>query len=157
MIDRYAIVAKYFYGMTRGVAKDKQRNFRKCSVSLVQNREIPAYYLQVLEELFAQKQILKNVVPCCSLCRTANLAKFYLSTDCDWDSSLVVFLLRLKDEMKNSEIKLDFTSLPPKLSNLLSFSCRNKTSDQQQNQNPELTLLKFILFPLSFFCRLRTI
>ncbi len=152
MIDRYDIVAKYFYGMTTSVAKDKQRNFGKCSVSLVKNREIPCLLFAGFWKNSSPQKA--NFEKCCSMLLTlqdCESCEIHLSTDCDWDSSLVVFLLRLKDEMKNSEIKLDFTNLPPKLSNLLSFSCRNKTSDQQQNQNPGADTFKIHSSPLVVF------
>ena len=137
MIDRYDIVAKNFNAMTTDLAKNKQRNFAKCSVSLVKNREAPCLLFAGIWKNFSPQKA--NFEKCCSLLLSLQQyesCEIHLSTDCDWDSSLVVFLLRLKNEMKDSEIKLDFTGLPPKLSNLLALSYRNKPSEHDQNEIP---------------------
>ena len=144
--------------MTRGVAKDKQRNFGKCSVSLVKNREIPCLLFAGFWKNSSPQRA--NFEKCCSLLLTlqdCESCEIHLSTDCDWDSSLVVFLLRLKNKMKDSEIKLDFTSLPLNypISSLFLSGTNPLISNRIKIQ--ELTLLKFILLPLSLFCRLRTI
>jgi len=137
MIDRYDIVAKNFYGMTTEIAKDKQRNLGNCSVSLVKNRETPCLLFAGFWKNSSPQKA--NFEKCCSLLLTlqeCQSCEIQLSTDCDWDSSLVVFLLRLKNEMKDSGIKLDFSALPPKLSNLLALSSRNKPPVLDQNQIP---------------------
>ena len=121
-------------------------------MSLVRNREIPCLLFAGLWKNSSPQKA--NFEKCCSLLLTlqdCESCEIHLSTDCDWDSSLVVFLLRLKDEMKDSEIKLDFTSLPSKLSNLLSHSYRNKPSDQQQNQNPGAATFKIHSSPVVVF------
>ena len=102
MIDRYDIVAKNFNAMTTDLAKDKQRNFVKCSVSLVKNSEAPCLLFAGIWKNFSPQKA--NFEKCCSLLLSLQeyeSCEIHLSTDCDWDSSLVVFLLRLKNEMKD--------------------------------------------------------
>ena len=127
--------------MTTDIAKDKERNSGKCSVSLVENRENPCLLFAGFWKNFSPQKA--NFEKCCSLLDCLNdceSCEVQLSTDCEWDSSLVVFLIRLQNERKDSGIKLDFSGLPHKLSNLLALSSGNKPTelDEKQISNPDI-------------------
>ena len=128
--------------MTTDIAKDKKRNSGICSVSLVVNSEKPCLLFAGFWKNFSPQKA--NFEKCCSLLHSLQDCEscgIQLSTDCEWDSSLVVFLLRLQDERKDSGIILDFSGLPLKLSTLLALSSRNKPTehDEKQISSPDIS------------------
>ena len=54
--------------------------------------------------------------------QSISLCKFTLSPSSSWDSSLLLFLLRVKTELLKKGVDADFSALPEKVKKLLSFA-----------------------------------
>jgi len=54
--------------------------------------------------------------------QSISLCKFTLSPSSSWDSSLLLFLLRVKTELQKKGVDVDFSALPEKVKKLLSFA-----------------------------------
>ena len=74
--------------------------------------------------------------------------RFFLKPDSKWDSSLLVFLLKARNDLIKNDHSVDFTNLPEKLQNLLSFA-RQRTGEKNISSHvldpaDEGTLVSFV-------------
>jgi phospholipid/cholesterol/gamma-HCH transport system permease protein len=71
---------------------------------------------------------------------------FQIDSKSKWDSSLLVFLLKARKELSDKNLAVDFSSLPEKIQNLLTFAHDRSTtrknfgSDTLDNENNSLDL-----------------
>ncbi|MEK9772514.1 MAG: ABC transporter permease [Opitutae bacterium] len=95
----------------------------------------------------------QNVVDACRRFfanqESSNLVgKFYFSSSQKWDSSLLVFLLDMETKLNAKDMRADFSELPEKIQNLISFAKNRKAG-----QKPKLPSMSrqwdFWLFNLS--------
>ena len=82
---------------------------------------------------------------------------FQLDSRSKWDSSLLVFLLKAQKELSEKNLTVDFSSLPEKIQNLLSFAQdrsanrRNFGNDKLDNQSNSFDLFLLSLQQFSTF------
>ena len=55
---------------------------------------------------------------------------FQIDSNSKWDSSLLVFLLKAREELSEKNLAVDFSSLPEKMQNLLSFAQDRSTTEE---------------------------
>ena len=56
------------------------------------------------------------------------MCSFQIDSKSKWDSSLLVFLLKARKELSEKNLAVDFSSLPEKIQNLLSFAQDRSTN-----------------------------
>ena len=82
------------------------------------------------------------------------MCSFQMDSKSKWDSSLLVFLLKARKELSEKNLAVDFSSLPEKIQNLLSFAQdrgttrRNFRNDMLENESNSFGL--FLLFLQQF-------
>ena len=83
------------------------------------------------QELFNKAQNAKN-------CR------FYFKSLQQWDSSLLVFLLQIDDKLNSEGLTVDFSELPQKVQNLISFAkTRSKQNRQLEHDQSDAQILGY--------------
>ena len=140
--------------MTRGTADHKQSKFGNCSVSLLNDSGTPSLLFSGFWTSFSpQKENFKKSCELLIGVERGMSCKVSLSDDCHWDSSFVLFLQRFENKMKLSGIKLDFSSLPLTLSNLLAHSCRNQVVEvsEKPSRDTETEIFKHISIAVESF------
>lgn len=79
---------------------------------------------------------------------------FQLDSESKWDSSLLVFLLKARKELSDKNLAVDFSSLPEKIQNLLTFAHDRSTTQKyfgvdsldSESNSLDLFLLSFQQF-----------
>jgi len=85
------------------------------------------------------------------------MCSFQIDSKSRWDSSLLVFLLKARKELSEKNLAVDFSSLPEKIQNLLSFAQerstnrRNFGNDMLDNESNSFDLLLLSLQQFSTF------